>query len=266
MKYTLFAGAIACLLTGLAHAEDGFHAHRAWGVSDGSTPLIPGSTYRVHQDNRPQPPRVEPGEPVSQPPPADAVVLFDGTSLEHFRDTKWEIVDGHVVAGEGSLQSKEPYGDFQLHLEWRTPDPALAAEKPWNMGNSGVKIMGRYEVQVFDSYTCRVYPDGSAGAIYAQIPPLVNASRPPGEWQTYDIFFTAPVFNGDELVEPARVTVLHNGVLIQNNTEILGTTKYKGEQAYKPHPARLPFHLQGHSSPVAYRNIWIRDLGSDSQE
>ena len=129
-----------------------------------------------------------------------------------------------------------------------------------NMGNSGVFFMQRYELQVFDSYTSKIYADGSAGAIYGQTPPLVNVCQPPGKWQTYDVVFTAPKFAEGKLIEPARITVLHNGVLIQNNTRILGPTKHKKALPYQPHAAKLPFFLQGHSNPVEFRNIWIREL------
>jgi hypothetical protein len=247
------------VLVCLVNAEEGFHSVQT-DSRQYETPLIPGSEYRVHQHDRPQPPRVKPGVYVGLPAPSDAEVLFDGRSLNHFGKTKWKVIDGNIVAGPGWLQSKKAYGDFQMHIEWRTPDPVLAINKPMNMGNNGIKIMGHYELQIFDSYTCKIYADGSAGAVYAQTPPLVNVCRKPGEWQSYDIHFTAPVFEGEKLLKPAYITVLHNGVFIHNNTEILGTTAHKKDQAYKAHPARMPFSLAGHGSPVQFRNIWIRDL------
>ncbi|ADE53670.1 3-keto-disaccharide hydrolase [Coraliomargarita akajimensis] len=240
-------------------AEHGFHSVQTY-KSQQLTPFIPGSEYRVHQHDRPQPPRIEAGAHVSQAAPADAEILFDGSTLEQFNPSKWKIVDGNLVAGPGGLQSKKAYGDLQMHLEWRTPDPKLALKKPNNMGNNGLKLMGHYEIQIFDSYTCRIYADGSAGAVYAQTPPAVNVCRKPGEWQTFDIYFTAPVFENEKLVQPGYVTVLHNGVFIHHNTEILGKTAHKKEQVYVPHAARMPFYFAGHGSPVEFRNIWIRDL------
>lgn len=254
-----------CLPAFTVLAEEGFHSVvPASGHSE--TPMIPGSEYRVHQYDRPQPPRVVPGEYVSRPVPADATVLFDGSSLDHFKPSKWKIVDGILVSGPGGLSSNESYGDFQMYLEWRTPDPAISMEKPMNMGNNGLKLMGLYEIQIFDSYTCKIYADGSAGAVYGQTPPLVNVCRKPGEWQTFEIFFTVPVFEGDKLVKPGYVTVLHNGVFIHNHTEILGKTAHKKEQLYTAHAARLPFYFAGHGSPVEFRNIWIRDLDVSKPE
>jgi hypothetical protein len=196
---------------------------------------------------------------MQSPAPADAIVLFDGTSLDQFQENQWEIIDDYVRATEKGLVTKGKFGDFQLHVEWRSPNPPSG--KPNNMGNSGLYIMGRYELQVFDSYSCKIYADGSAGAIYGQTPPLVNVCRKPGEWQSFDVVFTAPRFKGDKLVSPAYMTVFHNGVLIQNNTEILGPTGHKSAKPYQPHAARLPISFQAHNSPVEYRNIWIRDLG-----
>lgn len=245
----------------MALAEPGFHQYEVAGYDN--TPLVPGSPWKVHDHDRPQPPRVPPGEYVEQDvpaAPADAEILFDGSSLEQFLTSKWTLKGGYVVAGEGSLTSRKAYGDCQLHVEWRVPNPSLASEKPSNMGNSGIYFMWRYEVQVFDSYSCRIYPDGSAAAVYGQTPPLANVCRKPGEWQIYDIVFTAPEFEGKGLLKPARLTVLHNGVVVHNNTEILGTTAHKKEQVYDPHAPRLPIAFQGHKSPVEYRNIWIRDL------
>ncbi len=264
MKFwLLFLGLVSLAIS--VYAEEGFHAV-APDTSQYKTPLIPGSKYRVHQHDRPQPPRVVPGEYIARPVPSDAVVLFDGTSLENFAPSGWEITNGILVSGPGGLRSKESYGNFQLYLEWRTPDPELSMKKPMNMGNNGLKLMGHYEIQIFDSYTCRIYADGSAGAVYGQTPPLVNVCRKPGEWQTFEIFFTAPVFEGEKLVKPGYVTVLHNGVFIHNHTEILGKTVHKKEQLYTAHAARLPFYFAGHGSPVEFRNIWIRDLDSPKSE
>ncbi len=239
--------------------EAGWFQYEFPGYED--TPLIPGAKYRVHQHDRPQPSRVVPPETdgaMGCAPPSDAVALFNGASLERFEDTAWEIVDGILIAGEGNLYTKEAYGDCQLHIEWRTPNPPEG--EPSNMGNSGIFFMGMYELQIYDSYSSKIYADGSAAAMYGQTPPLVNACRKPGEWQQFDIIFTAPVFKHEALVEPGWITVLHNGVLVHNHTRILGPTAHKTFDPYQPHAAALPLMIQGHGSPVAFRNIWIRRL------
>jgi len=207
----------------------------------------------------PVPPVVRPGEGAA--PPSDAVVLFDGTSLAEWRDPKWRIEDGAVtvVAGGGSLVSRRELGDVQLHIEWRTP--AKVDGEGQGRGNSGIFLMERYEVQVLDSYENATYVNGQAGAIYKQHPPLVNASRGPGEWQSYDIIFIAPRFRSDGTVErPATFTVFQNGVLIQNHVVAKGTTTNIGVPKYKAHPPKAPLSLQDHKNPVSYRNIWIREL------
>ena len=256
---------VLIILTGMlvvlsANAEEaGRFKFEYPGYTD--TPLIPGSEFRVHQQDRPQPPRVIPPETDGSPgwaPPSDAIVLFDGTSLEHFEENTWPIAGGIIVANHGNLQTKEAYGDCQLHIEWRAPNPPEG--EPVNMGNSGIFFMGLYELQIYDSYSSKIYADGSAAAMYGQIPPLVNVCRKPGEWQSFDVIFTAPVFEGDTLVEPAWITVLHNGVLVHNHTKILGPSAHKAFTPYKPHDARLPITIQGHGCPVAFRNIWIRNL------
>ena len=165
---------------------------------------------------------------------------------------------GRLVAGEGSLTSKESFGDCQIHLEWLAP-PNFPG--PWyNQGNNGVLLMGLYEIQIFDSYHERLYPDGQAAAIYGQTPPRVNATRPPGEWQTFDIFFTAPVFEAGRLVKPARVTLLHNGLLVHLNEEIHGQTGHRIVPEYKQQRRQGPLVLGGHGCPVRFRNIWVRPL------
>jgi len=204
------------------------------------------------------------------PPPSDAIVLFDGTSLANWRSAdsthgpaKWKVADGYmeVVAGTGSIETARGFGDAQLHIEWRAPTPAKGEGQ--ERGNSGVFLMGRYEVQVLDSYQNVTYPDGQASAIYGQYPPLVNASRPPGEWQTYDIVFHAPRFGADgALVSPARMTVLHNNVLVHDNVILTGPTGHHVRPPYAVHPDELPISLQDHGNPVRYRNIWIRPLRS----
>lgn len=264
MTQTILQSALIVLAlhvsAGSITAEDDFHVLQCH--TNYQTPLIPGSEFTVHQPDRPQPPRVIPGDMKSQTPPSDAIVLFDGRSLEHFQTTKWTMRDGLIIAGAGPLVTEGAFGDCQLHVEWRTPDPPT--DNPMNAGNSGIFLMQKYELQVFDSYTCKIYADGSAGAIYGQTPPLVNACRPPGKWQTFDVFFRAPKFDGEQLVSPARITVLHNGVFVQVNTEILGPTRHQKSLPYERHPDRMPILFQGHGSPVAYRNIWVRDLASSN--
>lgn len=242
--------------------EDGRFRYEFPGYDD--TPLIPGSEFKVHQQDRPQPPRVLPPESDEVPEfaaPSDATVLFDGKTLDQFQKTSWMVKNGVLVAGAGDLRTKEAYGNIQFHVEWRAPDPPRGA--PANMGNSGIYFMGLYELQIYDSYSSKIYADGSAAAIYGQTPPSVNACRRPGQWQSYDGIFTAPVFKDGKLVEPATVTVLHNGVLVHHNTEILGPTAHRATLPYEPHTAELPIMIQGHGSPVEFRNIWIRELGPD---
>lgn len=207
-----------------------------------------------------EPPIVAPpeaGDPV--PPPEDAIVLFDGSNLDAWQGgDAWTIEDGVATVRGRDIVTKDSYGDCQLHVEWASPEEVKGRGQ--GRGNSGVYLMERYEIQVLDSYQNETYFDGQAGALYKQRPPLVNASRKPGEWQTFDIFFRAPRFRDGKLITPGYVTVLHNGVLIHNNTEILGTTSWTDAPRYQPHPPRQPLRLQNHGNPVRFRNIWIRDL------
>jgi hypothetical protein len=211
----------------------------------------------------PKPRVVTPGQ--GQAPPSDAIVLFDGTHFEEWTQTdgslvKWKLEDGAatVVKDSGGIQTKREFGDCQLHIEWRAP--AKVEGEGQGRGNSGIFLQSRYEVQVLDSYENRTYANGQAGSVYKQHIPLVNACRPPGKWQTYDIIYTAPRFNADgHLVSPGRLTVLHNGVVIQNNVEIRGTTEYRGLPKNLAH-GKAPLLLQDHENPVSYRNIWIREL------
>lgn len=199
--------------------------------------------------------------------PSDAIVLFDGTSLDQWVSSNdssspagWTVSAGAftVVKGKGGIQTKQEFTDYQLHLEWRSPTEIVGESQ--GRGNSGVFMQGRYEVQVLDSYDNRTYSNGQAASIYKQRIPLVNATKAPGEWQTYDIIWTAPRFNADGiLVSKARVTVIHNGVLVQNNVELDGTTEYIGIPKYKAHGPG-PIALQDHGNPVSFRNIWIRPL------
>ena len=193
-------------------------------------------------------------------PPSDAVVLFDGKDLSHWENGEnWKIQDGYAIARESGITTKQPFGDCQLHLEWAAPEEVEGEGQ--GRGNSGVYLMNRYEVQILDSYENETYFDGQAGALYKQWPPLVNACRKPGEWQTFDILFEAPRFDEDgQLVRPAYVTILHNGVVIQAHSQILGTTSYTEPPSYTAHAAKEPLHLQFHGNPVRFRNIWIREL------
>jgi len=215
--------------------------------------------WAVHDPERPVPAVVEPG-----PPPSDAIVLFDGKSLAAFQNDKggdagWAIEDGAlVVNGTGGIQTRAGFGSCQLHLEWATP--AKVEGKDQGRGNSGVFLMSRYEVQVLDSYDNRTYADGQAAAVYGQNPPLVNACRKPGQWQTYDIIFHRPKFEGGKLVAPATVTVLHNGILVQDHFAIRGSTAHKTEAKYAAHGDQAPLALQDHGNPVRYRNLWLRRL------
>lgn len=205
----------------------------------------------------PEPPVVDPGPPGG--PPSDAIVLFDGVHLDAWNGVKgWVIEDGAATIGS-TVTSKQKFGDCQLHLEFATP--AEVQGEGQGRGNSGIYLMNRYEVQILDSYENKTYFDGQCAAIYKQRPPLVNACRKPGEWQTYDIIFTAPRFHEDgALKSPAYITVLHNGVLVQNHFELLGGTFYDRPPSYSPHADREPLLLQYHGNPVRVRNIWVRDL------
>lgn len=223
--------------------------------------------WPIHSLDRPRPPVVQPGpERPPVPPPSDAVVLFDGTNLNEWRAqdgsaAKWIVRDGYVEVkpGTGTLVSARSFGDVQLHIEWRMPAPPSGHGQ--DRGNSGVFLMGMYEVQVLDSYQNDTYPDGQAGAIYGQNPPLVNVSRPPGAWQAYDIIFRRPRFNPDgSLQRPARITVLHNGVLVQDAFELSGPTAHRARPPYSAHADKLPLRLQDHGNPTRYRSIWVREL------
>jgi hypothetical protein len=268
--------ATALVLTGLALTvvaqQEKAKEKPKLGYKD--TPMLPGGKWHVHDGDRPQPSVITPGTSSTQEspgkPPSDATVLFDGTDLSKWvtRDGKpagWKIEDGAMVIptrgepGSGLIKTKGEFGDFQLHLEWATPVPPKGRDQ--GRGNSGIEIFSRYEVQVLDSYENLTYPDGQAAAIYGQYPPLVNASRPPGQWQTYDIIFNAPRFGAEgKLESPAYLTVFHNGVLVHNHTPVLGGVAFRGQPKYTPHPARGPIQLQDHGNPVRYRNIWIREL------
>jgi len=227
-----------------------------------NTPLIPGTDWRVHDNRRPHPAVVTPGTDGSAP--SDAVVLFDGTDFSHWLGPKgeptWKLENGYMeVANKGGqIRSKEEFGDCQLHVEWASPNPPKGESQ--GRGNSGVFLMGCYEIQVLDCFENKTYADGQTASLYGQTPPQVNVCRAPGEWQSYDIIFTAPVFKDGKLESPAYVTMLHNGVLVHNHVALIGRTAHKNLAKYTPHGAKGPISLQDHGNPVRYRNIWVRPL------
>ncbi|UCF43113.1 MAG: DUF1080 domain-containing protein [Planctomycetota bacterium] len=227
------------------------------------TPILPWCGYHVHDPDRPAPKKVTPAPPDIEgktgTAPSDAIVLFDGTDLSQWERSDWKIENGELIAVSDELTSKQAFGDCQLHIEWQAPDPPRG--DIWDRGNNGVMLMGLFEIQVYDSYTEKLYPDGQAASIYGQTPPLVNACRRPGQWQSYDIIFFAPVFKSGKLEKPAYVTVIHNGVLVHHNQEIYGPTGHRFLPQYnKPIPEKLPLSLSAHDNPVRFRNIWLRPL------
>jgi hypothetical protein len=272
-------GAAACVLwvmsgvgiRGQQSAPQGQTQARPGDLGFTDTPMLPGLPWHVHDPARPRPPIVTPGATAGAPP-SDAIVLFDGKDLSKWcqrgpkgeiLDPKWPLKEGYFETGArtGSLYSRESFGDVQQHVEWSAPTPVVGTSQ--GRGNSGVLLMGLYEIQVLDSYDNLSYADGQAGAIYGQWPPLVNAARKPGEWQSYDIIFEAPRFEGNKLSRPAYQTVIWNGVIIHNRKEVMGPMVYRDVASYKaPHAAELPLMLQDHNNPVRYRNIWIRKLGT----
>lgn len=201
-------------------------------------------------------------------PPSDAIVLFDGKSMTHWVSAndgsaaKWPVEDGAftVAPRTGDIKTKQEFGDFQLHIEWRTPPVTDPSKVSQARGNSGIFLQDRYEVQVLDNYDNKTYVNGQASSVYKQHIPLVNACKKPGEWQTYDIIYTAPRFNEEgRVIAPAYVTVLHNGIITQNHVAINGPTEYIGFPVYKKH-GKAPLRLQDHGNLISYRNIWIREL------
>jgi len=237
------------------------------GTGTGTDP----ARWKQHDVRRPKPPVVEPAGgagagAVAAKPPADAVVLFDGSGLGAWKaadgsPAKWRVAGGlmETVPGAGPIETRATFGDIQLHAEWAAPDPPVGEGQ--DRGNSGIFLMGQFEIQVLDSYRAETYADGQAGAIYGQFPPLFNAARPPGQWQTYDIAFRRPRFDGSgALREPARVTLFHNGILVQNNEAPFGPTSWLKWLPYEDKGGRGPISLQDHDHPVRYRNIWLREL------
>jgi hypothetical protein len=233
----------------------------------------PDPNWLGHDRERPMATVVDPGTSSSQDqpgrPPSDATVLFDGKDNSQWvaldgSPTKWIVHDGafECVPGSGYARTLQSFGDCQLHVEWTAPNPPHGESQ--DRGNSGVFFgFDRYEIQVLDSYQSKTYADGAAASVYGQYPPLVNVTRPPGQWQTYDIVWTAPRFDSEgKLVSKARETVFHNGVLVQNNVELTGPTGWVGRVPYKAHPERTPIAFQDHGHPVRYRNVWVRELGN----
>ena len=265
MRYLILLAALATLNAQEPPASAGDDVR---GYND--TPQIKGQKWRVHDMARPRPVKVVPGAlPSSAAPPSDAIVLFDGKDLSQWtsqghggvmHEPKWKVEQGYmeIVPGTGRLVTKQSFGDCQLHVEWMIPESVTGRGQ--GRGNSGIELMTRYEIQVLETNQNLTYADGGAGAIYGVWPPLVNPARPQGEWNVYDIFFEAPHFDGDKLVKPANVTVMFNGVLVQNHKEYLGATTWRANGVYQPHPAEQPLSLQDHSQVVRYRNIWIRNV------
>ncbi len=259
IKQRITSQIILALCTGAAasvFAADGYK----------DTPIIPGTKWHVHDPDRPKPRIITSGKTFSDmaAAPSDAVVLFDGTDFSKWQgekgEVKWKIENGYMETTKtGRIRTKDEFRDFQLHLEFATP--AKVEGKGQGRGNNGVNIFGRYEIQVLDSYNNETYADGQAGALYGQTPPLVNASRPPGEWQTYDIIFEAPKWEGDKLVKSAFATVLHNGVILHHRREILGTINHRSFPKYGTPQEQGYIELYEHGNPVRFRNIWIRPLG-----
>jgi hypothetical protein len=231
--------------------------------------------WAVHDRNRPQPKVVTPGafSSVEQPgkPPSDAVVLFDGSDLSKWESTKqgkpveWLVKDGYMqTTATGDLRTKDQFGDCQLHVEWAAPTEVKGDSQ--GRGNSGIFLMGRVEIQVLDCYNNPTYADGGAGSVYGVNPPMANALRPPGEFQVYDIVFRRPVYKDGQMIDPGYVTVLVNGVLVQDHTPLEGPTGHMGRSKPAPFPAKGPLQLQDHGNPVRFRNIWYRDLPPRSIE
>ena len=223
------------------------------------TPMIPGQKWRVHDAMRPRPKVVTPeaSKTLGMKPPEGATVLFDGKSTDKL-NTKWKVENGYMEVTKGGCKTKEKLGNMFLHLEFATPSEVKGSSQ--GRGNSGVIIMGKYEIQVLDSYENPTYADGQCAAIYGQFSPKVNVSLPPGEWQTYDISFQAPRWKDKVLVSPAVSTVTHNGVVVHDKQVHIGAVKHKRVGTYSPHAAKLPLTLQNHGNPMRFRNIWYRPL------
>lgn len=256
-------------LPAAAQQQPAPQAPRAEGSAEGA--VIPGQKWKAHDRARPQARKVAAGLPIASPaPPSDAIVLFDGKDLSQWNglarggaigEPNWKVENGYLelIPRIGSLATKEKFGDCQLHLEWINP-PAPPEAKGQMRGNSGVLLMGRYEIQVLSSFDNPTYADGAAGSIYGLYPPLVNPCRPEGEWNSYEIIFEAPRFEDGRNVKPAFVTLIFNGVLAHHRAQLLGSTAILPLAQYRPHAPEESLVLQGHAGPVRYRNIWIRRL------
>ncbi len=242
----------AILAAQLVKAKDG---SGIFGYKD--TPILPWCGYHVHDPDRPAPPVVTTAADAA--PPSDAIVLFDGADLSQWQPSDWKIDNGRLIAVSGHLRTKQSFADCQLYLEWQTPNPPVG---DWmDRGNNGVLLMGLFEIQIYDSYQTLLYPDGQAASIYGQTPPLVNACRPPGQWQSFNIIFYAPVFKDGKLQTPARTTIIHNGVLVHHNETIHGRTTHRNLPRYTESMQQpAPVSLMSHNNPVRFRNIWIRPL------
>ena len=246
-----------------------FSVQAAEGYTD--TPKQPDGKWHIHDSGRPKPRVVAPGAKFSQEAnaPADAVVLFAGKDFSKWKgqkgDVQWKIENGYMeTTSTGVIRTKDEFGDFQMHIEFATP--AKVEGKGQGRGNNGVNIYGRYEIQILDSYNNETYADGQASAIYGQTPPLVNASKPPGEWQTYDIIWESPRWDeSGKLVKKAYVSVLHNGVVVHHRRELMGRTNHRSIGEYRQHPPKGYIELYEHGNPVRFRNIWIRPLGEYDQ-
>ncbi len=283
MKKALLLTACAAALATPAIAEDKKQAAKPkpkktppTGYTD--TPFLPGGKWRVHDDNRPRPEVVTPGKAYGNAP-SDAIVLFDGTSFDNWEMQKggapvdWILKDGYMQVpprGEGVggfIQTKQEFSDYQLHIEWATPKEIESASQ--GRGNSGIFQIGQFELQVLDSYENKAYADGQASALYGYKPPLVNASRKPGEWQSYDIIFEAPKFDDEgKVTKKATITVLHNGVVTHHAAKFLGTASrsHKRVANYDDAKPTGPIRLQNHNNPVRFRNIWLRPLDLTANE
>lgn len=257
--------AVAVVAAGLSAVWAASEVKNTDGFKD--TALLPGTQWHQHDPDRPQPPIVTPTPNPVEPTataPSDAIVLFDGKDLSKWTDGKgnactWKLDNGVATVRGGNAATKEEFGDCQLHIEWSAPTPPSG--KGQGRGNSGVMFLGgRYEVQVLDNYDNLTYADGSAASLYGNHPPLANPCRKPGEWNVYDIIFTAPRFKDGKLQSPAYATVLFNGVVVQNHADFLGATTWRSLATYSAHKPTGPLVLQDHSNPMRYRNIWIRPL------
>ena len=255
--------AITLVFVAAVTAALGFGQAAQLGYDD--TPFQPNGKWRVHDNTRPPPPVVTAALTSVGSPPSDALVLLgpDG-DLSRWQAADgsaahWPVSEGILRTGKGFLRTKAEFSDVQLHVEFATPSEVKGDSQ--GRGNSGVFLAGVFEIQVLDSFKNPTYADGQAAAMYGQFPPLVNVSRGPGEWQSYDIVFTAPRFSGvGQLISPAMATVFHNGVVVQNARAFWGPTAHRRIDPYVPSTARGPIRLQDHQNPVRYRNIWVREL------